>query len=115
MSEEYVPPAEYLRRAAKSLENAAKHHEDEDIDDRDDELNNALSWLDQGKYEGEFGPLLDQGDLAKQLVDLPPQEVDKIRELYNEGTYSYTDLAQNFRCSVTAVRTVVEYPPIDDE
>lgn len=111
MNEEYVPPEEYLRRAADSLEKAAQHHEDGDTDDRNHELNNALAWLDKAKYEGDLEPLLQQGDLAKQLVDLPPEEVDQIRELYDEGTYSYKDLAKNFRCSVTAVRTVIEYPP----
>lgn len=113
MNEDYIPPENCLRRAAESLDKAAEHHEDGDIDDRDHELNNALSWLEEGKYEGDFGPLLDQSDLAKQLVDLPPREVDQIRELYDEGTYSYKDLAENFRCSVTAVRTVIEYPPYD--
>lgn len=115
MSEEFVPPEECLRRAAASLEKAAKHHEDGDIDDRDYELNNALAWLDKGKHEGKFGPLLHQGDLAKQLVNLPPQEVDQIREFYDEGEYSYKDLANNFRCSVTAVRTVIEYTPYGDK
>lgn len=114
MSQGYVPPEECLRRAAEALEKAADHHEEKDVDRRDHELNNALAWFEEGKYEGEFQPLLDQGDLAKQLVDLPPDQVDQIRELYDEGTYSYKDLASNFRCSVTAVQTVIEYPPYDN-
>lgn len=111
MTEDFIPPEDCLRSAAESLEKAAEYHEEDDIEKRDHELNTAIGWLEEGKFEGEFGPLLDEGDLAKQLVDLPPHEVDEIRDLYDEGTYSYDDLAQNFRCSVTAVRTVIEYQP----
>lgn len=115
MSDDFVPPEDCLRHAADSLEKAANHHENGDREERDVELNNAIAWLDKGKYEGDFGPLLNQGDPAKELVNLSPQEVDQVRELYDEGTYSYRDLARNFRSSVTAIQTVIEYQPRVEE
>jgi response regulator of citrate/malate metabolism len=113
MSEEHIPPEECLRKAAESLEKAADYHEYKSIEERNQELNNALAWLDKGKHEGGFDPLLHQDDLAKQLVDLTPQEVDQVRDLHFNENYTYKELARNFRSSVTAVRTVVEYAPDD--
>lgn len=107
----HIPPDECLLRAARSFESAAYHHQSGDIDSRDSSIEKGLAWLEEGKYGGEFTPMFAEGDLAAQLVDLTPEEVREIRELYDEGTYSYEDLAQNFRCSVTAVQTVIEYPP----
>lgn len=111
MGENTTPPAECLRLAAEALETAALHQEEGEIEKRDSNLNTAMAWLREADFEDEVDPLLGQGDLVKQIVDLTPDEVDRIRELWGQGTYSINDLSTHFRCSDTAVRVVVEYSP----
>ena len=111
MSDEYVPPEDCLRQAAESLKEAADHHEKGDEERRDRHVTDALSWLEDAKYDGEIRPLMYDDDPALELVDLPPEEGRKVRQMYKKGGYSYKDLAQNFRCSVAAIQTLVEYPP----
>lgn len=111
MSDDYIPPEECLRRSAEAFEKAAEQHEDGEIEARNNSIEKGLSWLEEGKFEGDFEPMFAEDDLAARLVDLTPEEVEEVRELYDEGTYSYKDLAQNFRCSIAAIQTVIEYPP----